>query len=223
MSLPQQASQFLSLLSVRRSSYALSKTPSILTSDQIHTILSKILRESPSSFNSKSPRLVLLLGAEQRRVLVIHRSHCALLCYQVCGGDEKAFQGALGRLELFKPALGTVLFFESQAVVEGQQKNIPQYADNFPVWSEHASAIAQSNTWVALTNAGYGANLQHYGNLTQDALKSKYDLPNDWKLRAELVFGAKKEEPKPKEYDEDKENAERLKVFWCLGCGEAVR
>ncbi len=44
-------------------------------------------------------------------------------------------------------------------------------------------------------------------------IKKKHNLPEDWKLKAELVFGAKKEEPKPKEYDEEKENAERLKVF----------
>lgn len=129
------------------------------------------------------------------------------------GGDQTAIDKAVSRLDLFKPAFGTILFFESQKVVKGQQENTPQYAEHFPTWSEHASAIAQNNVWVALTNAGYGANLQHYGNLTEGELKKKYGLPEDWKVRAELVFGTKTEEPKPKEYDEEKENEERLKVF----------
>ena len=213
MSIPQAASTFLSNLAVRRSTYTLAKTPSILEPEQIHTILSKILRESPSSFNSKSPRLVLLLGAEHDEYWGKTVPTALSNAIKSHGGDDKAVEGALGRLEMFKPAFGTVLFFESQNVVKGQQENIPQYAENFPIWSQHASAIAQNNTWVALTNAGYGANLQHYGNLTEAELKKKHDLPEDWKFTAELVFGAKTDEPKPKEYDEEKENAERLRVF----------
>ncbi|SPO25834.1 related to oxidoreductase related to nitroreductase [Ustilago trichophora] len=213
MSLPQAATTFLSGLAVRRSTYTLAKTPSILSANQIQEILSKVLRESPSSFNSKSPRVVLLLGAEHDEYWGKTVPTALSNVIKSSGGDDKAVEGALGRLELFKPAFGTVLFFESQAVVKGQQENIPQYAENFPVWSEHASAIAQNNAWVALTNAGYGANLQHYGNLTEGEIKKKFNLPEDWKLRAELVFGAKTAEPQPKEYDEQKENAERLKVF----------
>lgn len=213
MSLPQSATAFLSALSVRRSTYTLAKTPEILSAAQIQTVLSKVLRESPSSFNSKSPRVVLLLGSEHDEYWGSIVPTALSNAIKSHGGDDKAVEAALGRLELFKPAAGTVLFFESQNVVKGQQENIPQYADNFPVWSEHASAIAQNNTWVALTNAGYGANLQHYGNLSESVIKQKHNLPADWKLRAELVFGAKTDEPKPKEYDEQKENAERLKVF----------
>ncbi|GAC93578.1 nitroreductase [Pseudozyma hubeiensis SY62] len=213
MSLPQATTAFLSHLAVRRSTYTLAKTPSVLTPEQIQTVLSKVLRESPSSFNSKSPRLVLLLGAEHDEYWGKTVPEALTAAVKSQGGDDKAVSGAVGRLEMFKPAFGTVLFFESKAVVEGQQKNIPQYADNFPIWSQHASAIAQTNAWVALTNAGYGANLQHYGNLTQDQLKKKHNLPDDWQFTAELVFGAKTDEPKPKEYDEQKENADRLRVF----------
>lgn len=212
-SLPQAAQTFLSALAVRRSTYTLAKTPSILTREQIETVLSKVLRESPSSFNSKSPRLVVLLGAEHDEYWGTTVPEALSAAIKSHGGDDKAVEGALGRLALFKPAFGTVIFFESEKVVKGQQENIPQYADKFPIWSQHASAIAQTNAWVALTNAGYGANLQHYGNLTEAHLKKKHNLPEDWKFTAELVFGAKTEEPKPKEYNEQAENADRLKIF----------
>ncbi|KAJ1032995.1 hypothetical protein NDA16_000274 [Ustilago loliicola] len=213
MSIPSSAQTFLSTLAVRRSTYTLSKTPSILSPDQIQTILSKILRETPSSFNSKSPRFVLLLGSDHDEYWSSTVPSALTAAIKSGGGDQATIDQAVSRLDLFKPAFGTVLFFESQKVVQTQQQNIPQYAQHFPTWSEHASAIAQNNVWVALTNAGYGANLQHYGNLTEGQLKTKYNLPEDWKIRAELVFGAKTAEPKPKEYDEEKENAERLKVF----------
>ncbi|SJX62860.1 uncharacterized protein SRS1_13687 [Sporisorium reilianum f. sp. reilianum] len=213
MSLPQATQTFLSQLAVRRSTYTLAKTSAILSADQIHTILSTVLRVSPSSFNSKSPRLVLLLGAEHDEYWSSTVPTALTAAIKSNGGDDKAVAGAVGRLEMFKPAVGTVLFFESGAAVKTQQDNIPQYAANFPTWSEHASAIAQTNAWVALTNAGYGANLQHYGNLTESKLKEKFGLPEDWKFKAELVFGAKTDEPKPKEYDEEQENKDRLKVF----------
>ncbi|SNX84358.1 related to oxidoreductase related to nitroreductase [Melanopsichium pennsylvanicum] len=213
MSIPQAASTFLQVLSVRRSTYTLAKTPSILSVDQIQTILSKVLRASPSSYNSKSPRLVLLVGAEHDEYWGKLVPTALTNAIKSSGGDEKAVEAALARVNMFKPAFGTVLFFESQNSVKGLQEKLPQYKDIFPVWSEHASAIAQNNTWVALTNAGYGANLQHYGNLTQEQIKKKFSLPNDWNLKAELVFGAKTAEPKPKEYDEEKENEERLKIF----------
>ncbi|CDR98772.1 uncharacterized protein SPSC_01389 [Sporisorium scitamineum] len=213
MSLPQATQAFLSHLAVRRSTYTLAKTPSILTADQIQTILSKILRESPSSFNSKSPRLLLLLGAEHDEYWSKTVPDALGAAVKSQGGDDKAVAGAVGRLDLFKPAFGTVIFFESNAAVKALQEKIPQYADSFPQWSEHASAIAQTNTWVALTNAGYGANLQHYGNLTEASLKKKFNLPEDWKFKAELVFGAKTDEPQPKEYNEEEENKDRLKVF----------
>jgi len=213
MSIPSATQNFLSTLAVRRSTYTLAKTPEILSADQIQTVLGKILRESPSSFDSKSQRLVLLLGADHDDYWGNLVPKALTNAVKSQGGDDEAVKGAVGRLDMFKPAVGTVIFFESQNVVQTMQKNAPQYADHFPTWSEHASAILQSNTWAALTNAGYGANLQHYGNLVEAEIKKKYSLNEDWKWRAELVFGAKTDEPKPKEYDEQKENAERIKVF----------
>lgn len=213
MSIPQATSTFLSAISVRRTTYALAKTPAVLAPEQIHTILSKILRESPSAFNSKSPRLVVLLGAEHDDYWSRIVPNALSPAIKSQGGDEEALKGALGRLEGFGAAYGTVLFFESQNIVKGQQEKYPPYADSFPVWSDHASAMVQFNAWVALTNAGYGASLQHYGNLCEAEIRKKYDLPADWKIRAELVFGAKVAEPEAKEYDEEKENQERLKMF----------
>lgn len=213
MSLPAAAKSYLSLIATRRSTYTLAKEPSILNVDQIHSILSSVLEYSPSSFNCKSPRLVLLLGADHDEYWGTTIPNALTSIMKSHGAGEEAIKAATGRLAMFKPAFGTVVFFESSAVVEEQQKNMPQYKDNFPIWSEHATGIAQTNAWSALTNAGYGANLQHYANLGEQALKEKYNLPSDWKPKAELVFGAKTAEPQPKEYNAEEENKNRLHVF----------
>lgn len=54
------------------------------------------------------------------------------------------------------------------------------YADQFPQWSEHSSGIAQAYTWIALSECGVGASLQHYGNLIQDDLRAIWGLPESW-------------------------------------------
>lgn len=69
--------------------------------------------------------------------------------------------------------------------------------------------MAQFNAWVALELEGYGANLQHYGNLTEGALKEKYNLPSTWKSHAELVFGSPEGKAGDKTFIDD---SERIKV-----------
>lgn len=100
-----------------------------------------------------------------------------------------AFEKGAERLKGFQAAAGTVLFFESETAIRQMQEKISLYADRFPQWSTHSSGMAQINVWTAIEAAGLGGNLQHYGNLTNDALIEKYKLPKDWKLHGELVFG----------------------------------
>ncbi len=63
-----------------------------------------------------------------------------------------------------------MLFYEDQAVVAGMQEQFALYADNFPVWSEQAGGMAQFAVWLALTEAGVGASLQHYNPVADERL-----------------------------------------------------
>lgn len=121
-----------------------------------------------------------------------------------------AFPKAAERIAGFQAAAGTVLFFESQAAVKEWQEKVSLYADRFPQWSTHSSGMAQQNVWTAIEAAGLGGNLQHYGNLTNDAILDQYKLPKDWKLHAELVFGEIKAPAGEKTYMSDEE---RFRVF----------
>ena len=59
-------------------------------------------------------------------------------------------------------------------------------------WSLHSAGMAQLAVWLALTEQGLGANLQHYAQLAGEGgeVQRYFELPETWKCMAELVFGA---------------------------------
>jgi predicted oxidoreductase (fatty acid repression mutant protein) len=75
---------------------------------------------------------------------------------------------------------------------------MPAYADKFPQWSEHSSAILQYILWTALEQEGLGANLQHYNPLIDGKVQAEWKAPESWKLTAQLVFGTPVGQPREK-------------------------
>ena len=100
----------------------------------------------------------------------------------------------------FEAGYGTVLFFEDTAVVEGLQKQFPSYKDNFPVWSQQTSAMHQLAIWTMLEDAGFGASLQHYNPLIDEAVAKPWYINPNWKLIAEMPFGTSTQEPGEKQF-----------------------
>ncbi len=43
--------------------------------------------------------------------------------------------------------------------------------------------------WTALCAEGFGANLQHYQKGLTERIVQEWNLPTDWVLKAQLVFG----------------------------------
>lgn len=70
-------------------------------------------------------------------------------------------------------------------MVKGLQEQFPLYANNFPVWSEHSTAIAQFAVWTALAEANVGASLQHYNPVVDEAAAKEWSIPASWVLRAQ--------------------------------------
>ncbi len=44
--------------------------------------------------------------------------------------------------------------------------------------------------WTALSEINVGASLQHYNPIVDEEVAQTYDIPANWKLRAQLVFGS---------------------------------
>ena len=69
------------------------------------------------------------------------------------------------------------------------QEKFPLYADKFPVWATHSDGMHQIAVWSALEAEGLGANLQHYNPLIDKKVAAEWEIPEDWELSSQLVFG----------------------------------
>ncbi|UOO75884.1 nitroreductase family protein [Neisseria sp. Dent CA1/247] len=166
----------------RRSVYALNKNLP-LPAAKVAEIVKHAVLHTPSSFNSQSTRVVVLFGAEHEKLWQFAEDALRDIV------PAENFEPTKQKLDMFKAAAGSVLFFEDQNVVKGLQERFPSYADNFPIWAEHADAMHQYAVWTTLAAAGIGANLQHYNPLIDNAVAQEWSVPANWTLRAQMVFG----------------------------------
>lgn len=150
---------------------------------QVLDIVEHALRHTPSAFNSQSVRLVVLFGAEHEKLWELT---CAALRALV---PAETFADTEAKMQRFRAAAGSVLFFEDQQVIQALQQRFPLYADSFPEWSGHSAAMHQYAIWTGLAAAGLGANLQHYSPVIAAQVAAAWDIPTHWTLGAQLVFG----------------------------------
>lgn len=174
---------FLDHIKQRRTIYAVGKNVA-LTPEQIESVIKEAVNHSPSAFNSQTSRIVTLFGESHLQFWNIVRETLRKIV------PEAAFEGTNTKINSFAAGYGTVLFYEDQDVVKSLQEQFVLYADNFPVWSEHSSAIAQFAVWTALSEQNIGASLQHYNPIVDAEIAEVFDIPANWKLRAQLVFGS---------------------------------
>ena len=194
---------FLDQIKQRRSIYAIGNNVS-LDQTEVENTIKEAVRHSPSSFNSQTSRVVILFGESHQSFWNIVRDTLKKIV------PADAFEGTNNKINSFAAGYGTALFYEDLEVVKELQAQFPLYADNFPVWSEHSSAIAQFATWTALAEKNIGASLQHYNPIIDDEVSIAFDVPSNWKLRAQLVFGSIEAPAGEKTFMDD---AERFKTF----------
>ncbi|KAI1262093.1 Nitroreductase [Xylariaceae sp. FL1019] len=187
------SSTLLEAFKARRSFYQLNKELPI-PSDKITSIVQEALIQVPSSFNSQSNRVLVLYGAEHDKLWDITSE----VLKPIVPADS--WESTAQRNAGFKAAAGTVLFFVDNTVINGMQEKFAIYADRFPTWGEHSTAMLQFATWTTLEAEGLGANLQHYNPLIDQRVAKEWNIPSDWKLTAQLVFGGKGGEAGPKDH-----------------------
>ncbi|MGG0755983.1 nitroreductase family protein [Brevibacillus laterosporus] len=197
------AKDFYAAVEGRRSIYGISKEVSI-SDDKIKEVIEFALKHTPSSFNSQTARIVLLLGEQHDKLWNL--TEAALR--KVVGDNN--FAPTEEKMKSFRNGYGTVLFFEDQQVVEQLQKDFALYKDNFPIWSQQSSGMHQFVIWTALEMEGLGATLQHYNPLIDEDVKKEWNVPGHWKLIAQMPFGQPTMAPKEKEY---KPLDERFKTY----------
>ncbi|GFO61037.1 nitroreductase [Geomonas silvestris] len=198
------SSSFLNAVKNRRSYYALSSEP-VASDERIEEIVAEALRHVPSSFNSQGARVLVLLGEHHLRLWDLTKAELKkIVPPENFAGTEAKIDGS------FRSGYGSILYFEDTAVVEGLQRSFPLYRDNFPVWSSQSSGMLQFAIWTALELEGFGATLQHYNPVIDEAVRQNWGVPETWKLLAQMPFGKPAGQPGEKEIQP---LAGRLKLF----------
>ncbi len=195
--------EFLTAIKDRRTYYEIAKEAT--TPDaRLKEIIAHAVKHTPSAFNSQSARVVLLLGPQHDRLWDITKEALK----KVVPADQ--FSSTEEKINGFRKGYGTVLYFEDQKVVESLHQQFALYKDNFPVWSQQSSGMHQLVVWTALEIEGYGASLQHYNELIEADVKKTWNLPDHWKLIAQMPFGKPTAQPGEKEFSPLEE---RFKIF----------
>lgn len=175
-------------LKARRSIYQLEKNIPV-SDDKIIKLVTDAAELVPDAFNMKSQRVVLALGDKQDALWDT--------IYDAFGGKV-----AREKIDGFKAAHGTVLYFYDNSVVKGMQEQFAAYAANFPIWVQQANGMLQISIWTGLRELGVGANIQHYNPIIDDAVKKLFNIPGDWVLVAQMPFGGIVAEPGEKEKED---------------------
>ncbi|MCT3573510.1 nitroreductase family protein [Levilactobacillus brevis] len=188
---------FIDLAKKRRSIYVLGRNVKLST-DELTDLIKTNMKQAPTPFNNQTTRAVILFGDSHEKLwdIVINR-----LKQEV--PDEAAFARTAAKINNFKAAFGTILFYTETKTAKEFEDNFPLYADNFQDWSEQAQGNAQYSVWTSLAENGLGANLQHYNPLIDDEVRAAFNIPASWRLRAEMDFGSIEAPAGDKEYMAD--------------------
>ncbi|MDQ0243242.1 putative oxidoreductase (fatty acid repression mutant protein) [Bacillus fengqiuensis] len=194
---------FYTAVKERRSIYGIGKEVDV-SDEKIQEIINEAVKYTPSAFNSQSARVVLLLGEYHDKVWDITKEALRKIV------SEDQFPTTEEKINSFRSGYGTVLFFEDQSVVEQLQRDYASYKDNFPIWSQQSSGMLQYVVWTSLEAEGLGASLQHYNELIENDVKKEWNIPESWKLIAQMPFGKPTAAPGEKDFQPLEE---RIKVF----------
>ena len=195
--------EFLQAVAERRSHYALGNSP-VLSDERLAEILEQASLHAPSAYNAQSSRVVLLLGKHHEKLWDI------LMEVMREKLSPEKFPRTESKINGFKAAYGTILFFEDEAIINDLIEKFPSYAKNFKEWSLQGAGIMEYIVWTALDAEGYGASLQHYNELISKQIAQEWGFPDNWMLNAQMPFGNILEEPMAKTF---KPLEDRLKIF----------
>lgn len=174
---------FLEVLKNRRSIYALSDEMTV-SDDKIMEIVKNAVKYTPTSFNNQSPRAVVLFGENHKKLWNIVMETLR----KIVPADK--FEPTEQKItNCFAAGYGTVLFFDDTKTTKGMMEKFPLYADNFPIWAEQSNGMVQLAVWAMLEEIGLGATLQHYNPIIDDEVKETFNIPQEWRLIAQMPFG----------------------------------
>lgn len=126
----------------RRTIYKLGKNSPVPDS-KVEELVNAAILNVPSSFNTQSTRLVVVLREEHEKLWDIAIEAFGGLVSTGAVPEEVFKNQTLPKLQGFRAALGTVLFYEDPAHIKDFQEKFPAFSDKFEPWSDHSNAMHQ--------------------------------------------------------------------------------
>lgn len=182
---------YLDVLRKRRSYYQLSDQVEI-NNKEIEEIIKEIVVLSPTGFNMQSEKIIILFDDHHRKFWNLVREELRKIV------SEDKFESTNQKMDMFSRGKGTILFFEDETIIEEYKNKYPSYRDNFNTYTAHSMGILQSNIWNGLISKNIGANLQHYNPIIDAVVKKEWNIPDHYRLDAQMVFGNIIQEEKEK-------------------------
>ncbi|MGP6138610.1 MULTISPECIES: nitroreductase family protein [unclassified Jeotgalibaca] len=189
-------SPFTELAKSRRTQYAIGNNTE-LTKEEITARLRAVAKEVPTAFNSQTSRLVVVFGEDNEKLW----GHILDVQKDVLQGEMWDMMS--GVMQGAKGAVGTVLFFEDLDAVAA----MPVQGARGEAYKQNNNANLQYATWLALTELGLGASLQHmnvgHAEGFDKSILEMFNLPANYEMIAQMPFGSIEGEAFPKEYIAD--------------------
>lgn len=189
-------SDFLQTLTKRRSIYQLGNKVD-LSQQQITEIIEQCTKHTPSAFNMPTTNIIVAFGEQHQQiwqnVKTVLKEHLAK--------KEDVFATTEAKINKFASGIGTILYYEDQSVVNELKETYAMYAENFSIWSMQANGMLQFAIWTALADNNIGANLQHYNPLIDEKINAMFNVPDTWKLVAQMPFGSIQQQPSEKYFE----------------------
>ena len=183
---------FLDMLKMRRSVYALDKNLPI-SKDELLKVIQDTVRYVPDAFDMKSQRVMVLLGGESEDFW--ENVNTVFV-------RDAGVKVSEDKIDSFKAGYGTILFFYDSGTVDEYKKRFSLYAENFDNWAMQSNAMLQFAIWTAFASLSVGASLQHYNPIIDKMVRAVYDVPENWVLIAQMPFGGISVKPEPKQSED---------------------
>lgn len=177
----------------RRSQYSIEKK-SPISDEKIFELVEFAMKHSPAAFNTPSQTTAVLLGEKHNQLwdIVLNTLQGIVPANQFSATETK--------IRSFQAGYGTILYFSDAEVSQSLQEKFPLYKDNVPVYAQQANGMLQVAIWNLLELEGFGASLQHYNPLIDEAVQTAFDIPKSWQLIAQMPFGLPTAQPAPKKF-----------------------
>ena len=181
------------ILKTRRSIYILNDDLPV-SFNELADRIRETISLSPTAFMMQDIHAIILTGDSHKKLWdkIVHDALQKIV-------PPEPFKRTEVKLQTFSKAYGTILLLRDLDAVEQMKKDYATYADEMDGWSWQDLGIAMVNIWNSLAEVNVGANIQHYNPLIDDEVKTTWDIPANYQLVGQMVFGGIVSRPGDKE------------------------